>query len=82
MVIRVIEKKLKQTETADVIDVNLRKMKRLVKQYRTFNAVGLVSKKRGVIGNHKLPEGLKELAISLIEKKYPDFLSYPCSGEA
>jgi hypothetical protein len=72
VVIRVIEKKLKQIEAADILNVSVRQIKRLVKQHRTFSAVGLVSKKRGAIGNHRLPEGLKELAISLIEEKYPD----------
>ncbi len=70
---KVIEKRLKQTEAADILNVSVRQIKRLVKQYRTFSAVGLVSKKRGAIGNHRLPEGLKELAINLIEEKYPDF---------
>jgi hypothetical protein len=35
--------------------------------------MGLISKKRGAIGNHRLPEGLKEVSISLTEEKYPDF---------
>jgi len=73
IVTKVIEKRLKQTEAADILCVSVRQVKRLVKQFRAYKEIGLISKKRGGIGNHRLPEGLKETAIGLIEEKYSDF---------
>ena len=73
IVIKVIEKRLIQTEAADILDVSVRQMKRLVKKFRVDKQEGLVSKKRGSPSNHQLPKGVKEVAISLIEEKYPDF---------
>ena len=73
IVTKVTEKRLLQTEAADILGVSVRQLKRLVKQFRAHKEVGLISKKRGAMGNHRLPEGLKEATISLIEEKYPDF---------
>ena len=73
IVIKVIEKRLIQTEAADILDVSVRQMKRLIKQFRIYREEGLVSKKRGSPRNHQLPKGVKKVAISLIEEKYPDF---------
>ena len=47
IVIKVIEKWLIQIEAADILDVNVMQMKRLVKQFRIYREEGLVSKKRG-----------------------------------
>ena len=73
IVMKVIEKRLTQTEAADILDISVRQMKRLVKKFRVDKHEGLVSKKRGFPSNRQLPKGLKQLAISLIEEKYPDF---------
>jgi hypothetical protein len=66
IVIKVIEKRLKQAEAADILCVSVRQVKRSVKQFRVHKEMGLISKKRGAIENHRLSEGLKEVAISLI----------------
>lgn len=73
VVIKVVEKKLKQTEAADILNISLSQIKRLVKRYRFEGATGLISRKRGAPGNHCLQKGLKELAIGLIEDNYRDF---------
>ena len=59
IVIKVIEKRLIQTEAADILDVSVRQMKRLVKKFRVDKQEGLVSKKRGSPRNHQLPKGRK-----------------------
>ena len=45
----------------------------MVRQYKDNGVKGLISKKRGAPGNHKLERVLKELAIGLIEDNYNDF---------
>lgn len=78
IVTKVIEKRLTQMEAAGIVGVSVRQLKRLVKQFRTHKELGLVSKKKGAIGNHRLPEGLKEFAISLII----DIRKHPTSKRA
>ena len=73
IIITVVEKRLKQSEAADILNVGIRHIKRLVKKYRFEGPTGLVSKKKGAPGNHRLPIGLKELAIGLVEDQYSDF---------
>jgi transposase len=73
LIIKIIEKKLKQSEAADILGVGIRQIKRLVKKYRFEGALGLISKKRGSPGNHCLSKGLKELALGLIVDQYGDF---------
>lgn len=73
VIIKVIEKRLKQSEAADILNVGIRQIKRLVKKYRFEGATGLISRKKGRSGNHRLPIGIKELAIGLIEDNYSDF---------
>ena len=59
--IKVIEKRLKQVEAADILDISVRQMKRLVKKIRVHREEGLVLKKRGSPINHQLSKGLKEV---------------------
>ena len=73
VIIKVVEKKLKQSEAVDILNVGIRQIKRLVKKYRFEGATGLISRKKEGPGNHSLPQGLKELAIGLIEDQYGDF---------
>ena len=57
IVMKVIERRFKQVEAADILDISIRQMKRLVKQFRIHREEGLVSKKRGSPSNHQLPKG-------------------------
>ena len=54
VIIKVVEKKLNQTEVVDILNVGIRQIKRLVKKYRFEGATGLISRKRGAPGNHSL----------------------------
>ena len=57
IIIKVVEKRLKQSEAADILNVEIRHIKRLVKKYRFEGATGLISRERGGPGNHSLPKG-------------------------
>ena len=52
IVTKVIEKRFKQVEAADILYISVRQMKRLVKKFRVDKHEGLVSKKRGFPTNH------------------------------
>ena len=70
---RLIEKCCNETQAAEQLNVSARQIRRLKAAYIALGAKGLLSKKRGLPGNHQLPLELKELCVSLIKKNYVDF---------
>ena len=66
-------KKFKQKEAAKSLNLSVRQIRRLFKQYKIDGAKGLVSKKRGKSGNHKLSEDVKNKVYELMLKNYVDF---------
>lgn len=67
------ERRLTQIQAVEMLNVNLRHVKRLYKQYKQDGASGLISNRRGKPSNRKLPNNIKELCLALIEKHYYDF---------
>jgi transposase len=70
---KVEQKLVLQSQASDILGVSVRQIKRLVRAYKKEGAQGLISKKRGRPGNHRLPAGRKECALALIRQHYPDF---------
>lgn len=70
---RLKNREIKQKEVAQLLDLSSRQVRRLMNNYKKEGPKALVSKKRGRLGNHRLPLELKSRALSLIIKKYPDF---------
>lgn len=70
---KVIEKRLKQREAAEMLGLGIRQIKRLCKGYNLCGAKGLVSKHRGSISNHRLSSTIKQQVIDLIIEHYRDF---------
>jgi molybdenum-dependent DNA-binding transcriptional regulator ModE len=70
---KVHERRQTIAQAAKNLGLSQRQVKRLSKRLRNEGAEGLVSRKVGRSGNHQLPAGLKELAISLILEHYRDF---------
>lgn len=70
---RLLDKRLNQRQAADLLDLSVRQVKRLLRSYRIGGASALISKRRGKPSNHHLPEKLKLRAISLIRTRYFDF---------
>jgi len=67
------EKRLKISQVADILGLSIRHVKRLSKALKIEGPKGLISKKTGKVGNHRLPLGLKGLALGLIQDRYADF---------
>lgn len=70
---QVIEKRVKQVKTAELLGVSDRHFRRLLKAYREEGAQGLVSKKRGKPSNRRLPDKLKRETLKLMKTKYDGF---------
>jgi transposase len=50
-----------------------RQMRRLVQRYRSQGPEGLVSKKRGMRGNHRRPESFRDHILAIVRERYADF---------
>jgi len=70
---KVIEKGIKQKKAAQLLNLSIRQIKRLVKRIRKEDEKGMIHRLRGHVSNRKYPEKLKEKVIRLYEKSYPDF---------
>ena len=67
------EKQLKVMEAAEILGLSKRQTLRWSKRLKYEGPDGMISKKRGAPGNHKLSNELKKKALHLIEAKYHDF---------
>ncbi|WP_321782062.1 ISNCY family transposase [Paraburkholderia sp. J94] len=69
----VVEARLMPWRAAERLGISRRQVERLVLRYRESGAAGLVSRRRGNAGNHQLPDGLAQRALSIIRERYADF---------
>ena len=69
----VAQKRLKQQQAADILEITIRQVRRLLKKYQIGGAEALISQKRGRPSNNQLSPGLTETVLSLIREKYFDF---------
>lgn len=70
---KALDKSITQAEAADIIDVCLRQVQRIVRRVRAEGDEGIIHKSRGRISNRALPEKIKDKALRLYKEKYPDF---------
>lgn len=56
---KVVARKITQVEASSLLGISYRQVKRIVKQYRTHGAKGLVSKQRGKPSNNRLDTSIK-----------------------
>ncbi len=70
---RLEEKRLKQKEAAEILDLTVRQIKRLVSRYRKSGAGGLVSQRRGKPGNNRLEADVLKKGLDFLKGKYKGF---------
>lgn len=70
---QVLDKKLKQIEAADKLNLSYRQTKRITQRVRKEGDCGIIHRLRGKPSNRKLPQGLKEKVINLYRKRYHGF---------
>jgi len=64
---------MRQAEAARILRVGKRQVKRLLQAYRLEGAKGLISKKRGGPGHHRLAESVVAKAVKQLHSKYRGF---------
>ena len=70
---KVVDKKLKQTEAAEKIDLSYRQTKRIVKRVKEEGDQGIVHKSRGQLSKRKIADKIKDKVINLCRGKYKGF---------
>lgn len=70
---KVLEKKVKQREAAEILGVSTRQIRRLTKRIKREGDAGIVHKSRGKPSNRKIPEETKKMIKELYRKEYGDF---------
>ena len=70
---RLKEKRLKQKEAAEMLNLGVRQVKRLLRAYRSSGAPGLVSQRRGQASHNQLDEKVKRKVLNLLQGKYKGF---------
>jgi len=65
---RALDKRITQKEAAEKLGISERQMRRLIQQFKKDGAAGIVSKKRGVPSNRKIPEEVENKAIALMSR--------------
>jgi len=67
------EKRIKQKQAAEQLDLSVRQVCRLLKVYKEDGAKGLIHKSRGRKGNRSMPDEKRKQIVCLIKKDYADF---------
>ncbi len=69
---RCLEEKLPRAKAAQMLNISVRHVKRLLSAYRKQDIKALISKRRGKPSNNKILETIKQLAVKLIRENYHD----------
>jgi hypothetical protein len=70
---QVLDKKIKQTEASDKLNLSYRQTKRIAKRIKEYGDRGIVHKSRGQPSHNKIPEGVKNKVIDLCRSRYKGF---------
>lgn len=70
---QVVHKRMKQGKAGELLKISVRQVKRLVRAYRREGTQGLISRRRGRLGNHRHEEEMKSVALGYVRQHYVDF---------
>ncbi|HHL9303720.1 TPA: ISNCY family transposase, partial [Escherichia coli] len=70
---RVFDRALLQRDTADILELSVRQVQRLVRLYRTDGATAFASSRRGRPANNRINEEIRCKTLDLIRCHYSDF---------
>ena len=70
---RVVGRELDQARAAELLDIGVRQVKRLIRAYRQRGDRGLVSARRGKPSNNRLPAAIVSGVERALQERYADF---------
>ncbi|RLG76762.1 MAG: hypothetical protein DRO14_03375 [Thermoprotei archaeon] len=69
---QILERKLKQIEAAELLDLSSRQIRRIVKKVGEEREKGIIHRLRGQPSHRRLPERIKNKVIALYRKNTKD----------
>src|SRR5437899_8170080 len=73
VLLRVQSGRLRVTDACVLIGLQRRQVFRLLRGLKQNGATSLLSKRRGRPSNHRLPDEVRTLALSIVRERYSDF---------
>jgi transposase-like protein len=70
---KVLERVVKQVEAAEILSLNPRQIRRMVKRIRIEGERGIIHKSRGKPSNRRIPDKMRDRVIRLYQTQYQDF---------
>ena len=70
---KVLDNHLSKVDAAQLLNLSIRQLYRLINRFKSEGVTGLASKKRGKPSNNKLPTSITKKALKLIRNHYEDF---------
>ena len=70
---RLNKKEIKQRKAAEILDLSIRQIKRLIRKYRKMGIISLVHGNRGKVSNHRINQEEINKVLEIIKIKYADF---------
>lgn len=73
IILRLLRKEINNPQTAELLKLGIRQVKRLKKQVQLLGPKALIHGNRGKLGNHRIPDKERSRIISIIKSRYLDF---------
>jgi len=70
---KVLEKELKQREASEILSLNMRQIRRIVKRVRAEGDNGVLHRSRGRVSNRRISDEVRDKVIQLYRSEYWDF---------
>jgi hypothetical protein len=70
---KVLEKEISQVEASEVLSLNCRQIRRIVKRVRREGDRGVIHRSRGRPSNRRIPDEIRDKVIGLYRSEYGDF---------
>ncbi len=69
----VCDHRIRRVDAADILDLSVRQVQRLMNRLREFGAAGLTHQARGKPSNNRYPSDYRDTVLKLIRDHYSDF---------
>ncbi|EIT7127104.1 helix-turn-helix domain-containing protein [Vibrio parahaemolyticus] len=66
----VFDRRIRRVDAADILDLSVRQVQRLMNRLREFGAVGLTHQARGKPSNNRYPSDYRDTVLKLIRDHY------------
>ncbi len=69
----VCDRRIRRSDAAEILNLSVRQVQRLMNRLRECGAAGLTHQARGKPSNHRYPSNYREMILKLVRNNYEDF---------